>query len=289
MSKKTPKGRGSGRVRASVLRTRVPDGHLERIKRLDDEYTSWFNENRLVYPDPDAFDSLTLPDVEELGFHDKVDLVDFEILGLRPGKKKKKPQQQHGAPRNLPNPQTVLAEVKRVMAGVPKAGNTGNVVIGEWNMEFLDTTKAKYFKDTYLELVPVHHLLLCIEVSKDGLNDLAAYTGYTAYCSKENNRGQAVGFLVHPRLKVVGGPTSYDDVGNVQGVPNLRPGYRIDLEDTVTGEKFSATVVHLKSMRGGPKVTSPVRYQQCQKLANNLGTAYKGVIGGDFNTFLDNT
>jgi hypothetical protein len=45
----------------------------------------------------------------------------------------------------------------------------------------------------------------------------------------------------------------------------------------------------MKSMRGGPKVTSPVRYQQSQKLANAVGANYKGKAGGDWNTFLDNT
>ncbi len=288
--KKTRKGQGSGRGSTSIVKTIVSDGQLERLKRIDDEYTQWFNENRPVYPNPDDFDSLTLPDVEELGFFDKVDVVDFEVLGLRPGKKKpKKNPQQHGTPRNLANPQTILAEVKRVLNGVPKAGNTGNVIIGEWNMEFLDVTKANYFKDTYLELIPLHHVLMCIEVSKDGLDRLANITGYKAYCSVENNRGQAVGFLIHPRMKVIGTPTSYDDVAKVQGLANLRPAYRLDLEDTVTGDKFSVVVVHLKSMRGGPKVTSPVRYQQCQKIATALGSAFKGVVGGDWNTFLDNT
>src|SRR5207237_8777987 len=68
----------------------------------------------------------------------------------------------------------------------------------------------------------------------------------------------------------------------------LRPAYRLDLEDSATGMKFSAVVVHLKSMRGGPASTSPVRYQQCQIIQQVLGTD-PVIIAGDWNCFVNNT
>ena len=92
--------------------------------------------------------------------------------------------------------------------------------------------------------------------------------------------------MVHPRLKVLN-QISYDEVANVQGVPDLRPAFRLDLEDTVTGDKFAVVVVHLKSMRGGPQVSGKVRYQQCAIMATKLGKGFVGVIAGDWNTFLD--
>jgi hypothetical protein len=94
--------------------------------------------------------------------------------------------------------------------------------------------------------------------------------GYTAHVSAANNRQQAVGFLVHKRLKVLK-VTEYSNVAQVFGIPDLRSAFRLDLEDTTTGIKFSVVVVHLKSMRGGEPKTAPVRTKQCQELVKSLG------------------
>lgn len=102
------------------------------------------------------------------------------------------------------------------------------------------------------------------------------------------SRGQAVGFLVNPRLEVTK-TTSIDPVADVHNIPDLRPAFRIDMRDTATGENMSAVVVHLKSMLGGPDSTAPIRAQQAQILANELGPSFKGIIAGDWNTFLDRT
>lgn len=284
-TKNTRKGKNP----RSAVRTYVTPGHLARLIELEKDHTRRIQENPIIYPDPDTFADLNLSEVQAHGFFDKVDL-DFDSLGLTAKRGKKGKAQQGRGKTGLPNPQTVLTEVRKSLKGLKAVDKTGNVVEGAWNMEFLDATKAKYFLDTYKEVVPLVHILHCVEISCAGLQVIANAIGYTAYCSADNERGnQAVGFLVHPRIKVLGAPVSYNEVANVQGIGNLRPAFRIDWEDTATGDKGTSIVVHLKSMRGGPKVTSPVRYQQCQKLANAVGAKFKGNIGGDWNTFLDNT
>jgi hypothetical protein len=164
----------------------------------------------------------------------------------------------------------------------------GDLILGEWNMEFLTGDKARYFADTYKEIVPRHHLITVEEADEGGLSQIAKDNEYNYSMSPANSRGQAVGFLIHPRLKVLS-TTTYDDVANVHHIPDLRPAYRVDLEDTTTGQKFSAVAVHLKSMRGGPEQTAAVRSEQAAKLAQDLGPDFKGFIAGDWNTFLDKT
>jgi hypothetical protein len=124
------------------------------------------------------------------------------------------------------------------------------------------------------------------EANAEGLGQVAKDNGYHFEISRDNSRGQAVGFLVNNRLKVLG-TQSYEEVANVHNIPDLRPAFRIDLQDTSTGERFSAVAVHLKSMRGGPEQTAPVRTEQAAKLATALGPKFSGVIAGDWNTFLD--
>jgi hypothetical protein len=43
---------------------------------------------------------------------------------------------------------------------------------------------------------------------------------------------------------------------------------------------------HLKSMRGGPRSTAPIRAEQAQILVRDLRPNFKGIIAGDWNTFL---
>ncbi len=188
----------------------------------------------------------------------------------------------------LLNPAIVLASVKAKIAstGLKPVGMTGKLVHGAQNFEMLTEAKAKWFGDSYKEFIPLAHVWIAVEIGKDGLEEIARQTGYTAYCSADNSRGnQAVGILVHPRVKVKG-VTIIQEVANVQGVGDLRPVLVLECEDTGTDadpkdKEFKAAAVHLKSMRGGEATTAAVRYQQCQIIAQKL--TGKVIIGGDWN------
>lgn len=247
------------------------------ISRIQKEYSDFVRDNKPTYPHPDQFDALTPDEIVKMGFEhpDATDLLD----AFKGGDKK---------PRPLPDAKVVASEVAKVMDKMPLAEAKGDLRLGEWNMEFLTGDKARYFKDTYSQIIPKHHLLFVEEANEAGLKQIAQDNGYNYAVSAENTRGQAVGFLINPRLKV-NSTTSIDAVANVHGIPDLRPAFRIDMTDTATGEDLSAVVVHLKSMRGGPEETAAVRTQQAQILARELGPNFKGIIAGDWNTFLDKT
>lgn len=249
-----------------------------RIAELNDEYNDYIKRNQPQYPHPDKFDALTPDEIVKLGF-EHPDASNLDILEAFKGDKK---------PRPLPDAKVVAREVEKTLANMPKAEHTGDLQIGEWNMEFLTADKAKYFKDTYQQVIPRHHLLFVEETNEAGLKQIAADNGYNYAISRENSRGQAVGFLVHPRLKITG-TQSIDSVADVHNIPDLRPAFKIDVVDNASGENLSAVVVHLKSMMGGPEHTAPVRIAQAQALADALGSDFKGIIAGDWNTFLDRT
>ena len=78
-------------------------------------------------------------------------------------------------------------------------------------------------------------------------------------------------------------------VASVGGVPDLRPAFCLDLQDTVSGVKFTAVVVHMKSMRGGEAQTGPIRYKQFDLLVKGLGTDAEVVVLGDMNCKLPGT
>lgn len=249
-----------------------------RLAELNDEYNEFLKQNKPQYPHPDQFDALTPDEIVKLGF-EHPDASNLDILEAFKGDKK---------PRPLPDAKVVASEVAKTLANMPKAEQTGDLQIGEWNMEFLTADKAKYFRDTYKEIIPRHHLLFVEEANEAGLKQIAQDTGYNYAISRENSRGQAVGFLIHPRLKVTG-TESIESVAEVHNIPDLRPAFKIDVVDHATGEDLSAVVVHLKSMMGGPEHTAPVRIAQAQALADALGSNFKGIIAGDWNTFLDKT
>lgn len=189
-----------------------------------------------------------------------------------------------------PEAEMILSEVMRRLAGLDKAESLGSILaLGAWNMEFLNRLKAEYFLKPYKEIILRHHLIAVEEVDEQGLDVLAEVCGYDRFISTANSRGQAVGFLVHKRLRVL---RSFEcrEITDVLGVPDLRPSLRLDLQDRVTGQQFSATVVHLKSMRGGIRSTSVVRYQQLLNLMQCLDRPERlALIMGDFNCFLDHT
>ncbi len=251
---------------------------FDEIARVSKQYSEFVRDNQPKYPHPDDFANMSPEDIVKAGFHHE-DASNLEILNAFKGDKK---------PRPLPDAKVVASEVAKIMSKMPNAEDTGNLRIGEWNMEFLTADKAKYFADTYKQIIPKHHLLFVEEANEAGLKQIAKDTGYNYAISAENSRGQAVGFLIHPRLEVTK-TTSIDSVANVDNIPDLRPAFRVDLKDSANGENISGVVVHLKSMRGGPEATAAVRAQQAQILANELGPNFKGIIAGDWNTFLDKT
>jgi hypothetical protein len=284
MSKKNTSRKGNLPTVAKPLTAFERDQLIVKSKAYTEEVLS----QRVVYPDPEDFDNLAEVDVQALGF---TSIDDTDLVSLFKRHKRNKGGKKGGG-KSLPNPLVVEAMVRKLVGRMPVLdgdGMTGNLIMGECNFEFGSLSKAKFFQESYRLLVERHHLIFASEVEDQFLDHLATLgTGYKSFCSVANTRNQAVGFVVHPRLKVLG-QTSYDDVGTVQGIPDLRPAFRLDLEDTVTGDKFAVVVVHLKSMRGGMQVSGKVRYQQCHVLATKLGKGFVGVIAGDWNTFLDRT
>lgn len=254
----------------------TPQTNME-LHELSKAYSEWIRDNRPNYPTTEEFAKLTPEEIVQRGFYHP-DATNLDQLSLF----------KEGKPRPLPDAGVVASEVGKSVQGMPMATADGNLILGEWNMEFLTGDKAAYFKDSYKQIVPRHHLMFVEEANAEGLGKIAQDNGYNFEISRDNSRGQAVGFLVHPRLKVLGTST-YEEIANVDNIPDLRPAFRVDLQDTATGEKFSAVTVHLKSMRGGPEQTAPVRTEQAQRLATVLGPNFSGIIAGDWNTFLNNS
>ncbi len=254
---------------------------INRLIAESRDYSDWVKQNKVQYPTVEEFAKMSKDEIASRGFLHP-DLHQLESIGdLIEALKDRKP-------RPLPDAKVVASEVRDAVKHMPQAGPKGDLILGEWNMEFLDAGKAKYFAETYKEVVPRHHMLFVIEADKGGLAQIARDNAYKFEISEANSRGQAVGFLINDRLKV-NGTKSYAEVANVNNIPDLRPAFRVDFTDSATGKDASAVVVHLKSMRGGPEQTAPVRAAQAAILANVLGPNFKGVVGGDFNTFLDRT
>lgn len=288
--------------------TEVP-AWLQKVAEKDAEHTTDVLENGVVHPGSVSFDDLddialaahgfdgkvSADDLRErFGISKKVSLgVDFDLASYMrrargKGRGKAKGGKGKGGGKKLPNPSDVDTVVTSYLKGVPDVGMQGNLVIAEFNAEFLDAHKANTFLSTYVKLVKKSHVLFVEECDFSGLQVIGQAAGYGYRASKANTRNQAVGFLVHPRFDIVQVKVC-DAVGSVKGVPDLRPAYQLDLKDRTSGETFSVVVVHLKSMRGGPATTGPIRYQQCKVLANWLGSSFSGIVAGDFNCFLNNT
>jgi hypothetical protein len=248
-----------------------------------------------------------LDTIKSLGWHDhQLDITTEDLEDYRGGRRRNRGNRGNrggnqqrsnqggnkggnkGGGNVLLNPQIVLTAVqKRVKAsGKTPVGMDGKIVFGVQNFEMLTKAKAAWFADSYKEYIPLAHVWMCTEIGKEGIEEIARLTGYTAYCSTDNSRGnQAVAILIHPRLKFIS-KSSIDEVANVQGVNDLRPLLKVELEDTApqtpdAEKKFFAGVVHLKSMRGGEVTSGAVRYQQCQIIASKLSG--NGVVGGDWN------
>ena len=189
-----------------------------------------------------------------------------------------------GSAPKVMDPKVVLAAVTSHFATLPYAGMTGNVQIGDFNGEFLDDTKYRFYADSYKELLTHFHVQLMSEIDPNIKPEIEKIPGYKFFPTQANTRHQAVGIAVNTdRLEIIGGPTIYNSIANVQGIPDLRPALRLDLRDKVSNVKFSVVVLHLKSMRGGPAVSGVVRRKQFALLVQDLGPDFAGFAGGDLN------
>jgi hypothetical protein len=161
--------------------------------------------------------------------------------------------------------------------------------LGTWNAEYLNINKAEHFLASYRQIVIRHHLLALQEIDFSGINFMANLCNYNFCISSANSRGQAVGFLIHPRFLVTN-TVEYPEITNIFGIHDLRPALRIDLFDRQTKIDLSIITVHLKSMLGGLPRTGPVRKKQLQNLVNTLkDLRNESMILGDFNCFLDSS
>lgn len=223
-------------------------------------------------------------DVQDLGATFSLDQL---VKGFRQRKSKKGKRRQGS--QALLNPDIVhrVVREKIKLSGLQPADMTGPVMRAAQNFLFLTPEKAAWFSTSYKEFIPLAHLWSCSEVTKAGLDRIAADTGYQAYCSMENTRGQAVGILVHPRFQVLK-VIIIDEVANVQGVQDLRPVLVLVLKDTSPAAKPNDEITfhavhHAKSMRGGVERAGAICYLQNQVIVKHLKDLGPGVIGGDFN------
>jgi len=312
-SRRSKSGRKSTQKKTTrrPLRTVVPPHHLKQLIRKSEEYTARVKAPQYPHPDHvnaaatatgagsdlsdlarlarERTDGIVAPQFPDPSQHRLVIDPDGFIVGPDHIIANATSLAKHGGPKKLPSPKLVEQEVLRLLGSMPVVGKEGNLVFGELNCEFGNTSKANYYAAAYQAIVERHHLIFLEEVDPGFVHTVGKANGYGHFAGTPNNRGQGVGFLVHPRLRLLGKPIEYPQITGVQGIPELRPAYRLDLEDATSGVKFSAVVVHLKSMRGGPAVTSPVRYQQLDILVKLLQGVSPVIISGDFNCFLDNT
>ena len=183
----------------------------------------------------------------------------------------------------------ISAEVLRVLGKSRRRIEDGNaLVVGSHNASYGNRKKGEAFLPAYREFVGRHHLLAWQEVDREFLDFIAHAAGnYSAVCTEPNSRGQAVGFTVHNRLKVLSTKV-YSEFRNINGFPDLRPALRLDLLDTKTNLELVALVVHYKSNLGGSKATTPVRLKQATTHAEVLQIKDEFAIClGDYNHNLE--
>lgn len=278
--------------------------HVARIIAEEEKQTRWVLANKIVYPDPRlVHPSLLLPSIpDHFAFpseHDNWFAGPGEPYfrrnrrdkgrGKGQGNGQGKGGKSKGKGKQLPNPALVHKVVAQMLSGVSLAGLTGNLRIFETNIENANASKINFFSDSYIEIGTRCHAWLIEEADGAAAKKLAQLLGYKVESSDENSRGQAIHILWNDgRLEQIGSKKVYDSIARVQGIPDLRPALRVDFRDKVTGKEFALVVLHLKSMRGGPKITSVVRHKQFTLLAQDLGTDFKGIVGGDMNFPLNN-
>jgi hypothetical protein len=182
-----------------------------------------------------------------------------------------------GSGKRLPDPLVAHKIFSTILgAHLKPVDGTGNVKLLNWNAEFLNDTKVRYFKELYTNVATYGDFIGVEEATHDGLRAWGNLSGYEALCSEENSRGQAVGALVNTKRLKIRKTAVYNSL-KVLGINDLRPGYRVYLTDLVSGLNFSVIVLHLKSMRGGEVTSGKVRQLQCENLIKDIGV---GKFGG---------
>jgi hypothetical protein len=183
---------------------------------------------------------------------------------------------------------SVLATVNQQLINLPLANiNDQHITLGSWNAEYLWQAKANHFMSSYQQIVKRHHILALQEVSIAGLSIIGSACDYNHVVSSVNSRGQAVGFLIHPRFHITN-IHEYSELTGVFGIHDLRPALQIDVFDPQSKITLSIITIHLKSMLGGLAFTSCVRKKQPDNLVMAMGKRKSPtIILGDFNCFLD--
>ncbi len=212
-------------------------------------------------------------------------------LGYAPGGE---PAEKKGSGHSpLPSPALMDQVVAEMLskAGAAEVGYDDQLVLGIQNCDFLNASKASFYLDAWARIFRTAHLIIMVEVDPPGLAVVAREIGYGHFCCKPNSRGQAVGFLVHPRLRLTGKPETIWAVANVKRNLDLRPGFLLPLQDTASNFNFDIEGKHLKSMRGGEIWTSAIRVRQSIENAKVVVNRMKRtlIIGGDLNCPLDRT
>jgi hypothetical protein len=175
--------------------------------------------------------------------------------------------------------------VSQLVECTPHAADTGQLLMAAHNVQFGNIEKALLYHRAYEYMFSRAHLIFLEEVDPDFCRAAAGAIDYKWYASRVNSRGQGLGFLLHPRLEVIGPPVTLESIADVHHIPDLRPGFMLHLKDTHSGVQLDALAVHLKSMRGGP-YTHGVRYAQTTALAK-LVSDHPTIVGGDWNFFLN--
>lgn len=162
------------------------------------------------------------------------------------------------------SPEQVKEVVMKMIGERPLVTYEGNLIVCSFNGYLLTKDKATRILDSLVELVKRAHIVLFQETNIDALKIIAKAAGYGVCASHRNNREQACGMLLHPRLEYLGKKAVYHDyLLEVPGHPEfkhtLRPAIQQRVLDTVTGEYYDFVDVHTKSNVGGPEATRPIR------------------------------
>lgn len=161
-------------------------------------------------------------------------------------------------------PAQVKEVVMKMIGERPLVTYEGNLVVVSFNGYLLNKDKAVRILDSLVELVKRAHIVLFQETNIDALKIIAKAAGYGVCASHRNNREQACGMVLHPRLEYLGKKAVYHDyLLEVPGHPEfkhtLRPAIQQRVLDTLTGEIYDFVDVHTKSNVGGPDATRPIR------------------------------
>ncbi len=168
-------------------------------------------------------------------------------------------------------PAQVKEVVMKMIGERPLVTYEGNLVVVTFNGYLLTKDKAARILDSYVELVKRAHIVLFQETNIDALKVIAKAAGYGVCASHRNNREQACGMLLHPRLEYLGKKAVYHDyLLEVPGHPEfkhtLRPAIQQRVLDTFTGEFYDFVDVHTKSNLGGPDATRPIRQYSFEQM-----------------------